>query len=124
MIIDKRKGVSSAIHVTKGDMMALVTDLSRLKVSDVAIGMSFATAADKSRIFIFTDSEDHLCFVEAHHSKPNFWHGPNVHLAKRMIDERVEVLVSNKAKTLIGDTYLQRVLEVVGKPLTADHVRM
>lgn len=124
MLVDKRKNHKRAVFLTKGDFEALHAELRRLRISDADIGMSFATAAELERLFIFTADENKLCFVEAKAGKPNFWHGPTKHLAQRLTDNGVEVLVSAKATAIIGDTYLQRILETVGKPMLPEHVSM
>jgi hypothetical protein len=123
MLIDRRKSHTRAVHLTRSDFEALLNEVSHLPISKTPMAMSFAPgAAEKPRLYIFTDSGTELCFVEAHPTKPNFWHSASKHLCTRLTDNNIEVLVSKTAKNLIGDTYLQRILDTVGNPMLPEHV--
>ena len=123
MLVDKRKGHNRAVYLSRGDFEALQRDLQSLPISKAPLAMSFAPGVEnRARMYIFTDGGTELCFVEAHVDKPNYWHSPTKHLCQRLTDSNVEVLVSDTAKTLIGDTYLQHILETVGKPMLPEHV--
>ena len=121
MLVDKRKNHARSVHLTRNDYNHLMAELGKLPKSDLNVGMSIANAVDQDRICIFTE-DGKLCIVEAKPGKPNFWHGLNSHMVTRLTDANVEVLVSEQAKTLIGDNYLNRVLENIAKPMTAEHV--
>ena len=83
MLIDKRKGHTRAVHLTKGDFEALFQEIQSLPMSKTPVAMSFAPGVEnRSRLYVFTAS-DELCFVEAHATKPNVWHGPSKHLCQR-----------------------------------------
>lgn len=121
MLVDKRKGHQRAVYLSKADFEALHGELRALPLSKTPMAMSFAPGAEnRARLYIFTDDSG-LCFVEAHPDKPNYWHSPSKHLCTRLTDQGVEVLVAPSARRAIGETFLQRILDTVGKPMTPEH---
>jgi hypothetical protein len=120
MLVDKRKNHARSIHLTRNDYNHLMAELGKLPKSDLTVGMSIASAVDKDRICLFTENGK-LCVVEAKPGKPNFWHGLNSGLVSRLTDARVEVLVSPQAKELIGDNYLNKILDIIAQPMTMEH---
>ena len=121
MLVDKRKNHSRSVFLNRNDYNHLMAELGKLPKSDLSVGMSIADAVDRDRMCIFTEGGK-LCVVEAKPGKANFWHGLNGHMVTRLTDANVEVLVSEQAKVLIGDNYLNKILDVIAKPMTVEHI--
>lgn len=120
MLVDKRKNQTRSVFLSRNDFNHLMAELGKLPKSDLSVGMSIASAVDKDRICLFTENGK-LCVVEARPGKPNFWHGLNKLMISRLTDSSVEVLLSPQAKELIGDNYLNKVLDAIAKPMTLEH---
>ena len=101
MFVDRRSA-RNAVGLTNAEKRKLLEELKGLPMIQTPVGCNFPTESHNPQMFIFTDEESRLGFVEVRRNKANYWHSQSRVLIDTLLSADIDVHVSAAAIRLLS----------------------